>query len=222
MDAPKCLMAGCSIRFAGSHATMRIMTSNAPYGEDGPLRGEYFTDAWYKPAHWLPGALGRSISVVATDDTAVFALSDGVYPQGWSFTLGVRLRPETEVRHRSQGDPGDSGGVCEGLRFGVVMPDGHELFIEDLGSSQWPAELPYDPDARRCLYPYGGDEGRLDADWRFWLNPLPTCGQLTLVCGWPGRDIPETRAHVDSAEFVAALEQARELWPMNEWRRRAD
>jgi hypothetical protein len=57
----------------------------------------------------------------------------------------------------------------------------------------------------------GGDDQAYDGS--FWLSPIPTAGDLTVVCAWLAHGIGETRSVIARQLIEDALARIVELWP---------
>lgn len=163
-----------------------------------------------QPQNWLPGALGWSVELARTQDTAVWLTDAFAYPQGMTFTVRTLQRPGTEAdepRHwRQQQSPGTA------LRVGVMAADGRRALAEDERLPS-PESAAQDPSALH-LSPHEGGGDSLSFRQVYWLWPLPPAGPLRIYCEWRDRGVPETGVELDAGEAVAAASRAVELWPM--------
>jgi hypothetical protein len=107
--------------------------------------------------------------------TGVYAFSTGL-----SFNLAVRVRRVDRenpgaLHHAVFGGRFGSSSTDDALLLGVGYPDGRAA--STLGGAG-PAA---DDEDRPVLTPGGGGGGGTSYDIRFWLNPLPGPGELTIV-----------------------------------------
>jgi hypothetical protein len=166
--------------------------------------------AWARPETVIPGSVAAGALLIRTEDVAVAAASVRAYPNGFEFTVHVRLRrddpagpgPDPFGWHgRGAGAPGDL------LRLGVVFADGRQ-------TATTAASGPSEDDAERLLLQQnGGGGGSLSWDADFWVHPLPPDGPVTLVASWLAHGIAEARAELDGTAIRQAARQAVILWP---------
>jgi hypothetical protein len=174
--------------------------------------------AWLGPPHnALPGIAPVELIVARTEDTVVAIAGIQAYPEGFGFTLNLRLR--TVSAREEQQFPylldrvGSEGNALpdEFLRFGVQFADGRKATNLD--------RPPYDPEGqapdRPVLNQHGGGGGGATWDMEHWVWPLPPAGPFTFVCAWPSRGIAESRAEIDAASIREAAGRAVTLWPDN-------
>jgi hypothetical protein len=171
--------------------------------------------AWLGPPHnVLPGIAPVELITARTEETAVAIAGIRAYPEGFGFTLSLRLRT---VSAREQQFPylldhvtfeGDAL-PDEFLRFGVQFADGRKATNLD--------RPPYDPGEqapdRPVLHQHGGGGGGSAWDMEHWVWPLPPAGPFAFVCEWPGRGIAESRAEIDAGLILDAAGRAVTLWP---------
>jgi hypothetical protein len=138
------------------------------------------------------------------------------YPNGFEFTVHVRLRRADEEHGHGMSDPFDwhasgSHGTTRdrALRLGILYADGRRAATT----------------SRRPMHPEGGEAGELvlqqggssgsDLRWDgdFWVHPLPPDGPVTFVASWLAYGVTETRAQVEGSAIRAAASRAIELWP---------
>src|SRR5260370_8723657 len=86
---------------------------------------------WMRPETVIPGPVLAALVLVRTEDVAVAVGSVRAYPNGFEFTVHVRLRREHEPFRRGMADPfewhGDRRGPRapdQALRLGVLYADG--------------------------------------------------------------------------------------------------
>jgi hypothetical protein len=172
--------------------------------------------AWLGPPHnVLPGIAPVELIIARTNETVVAIAGIRVYPEGFGFTLSLRLRT-VSVREEQQfpylldrvAFEGDAL-PDEFLRFGVQFADGRKATNLD--------RPPYDPEGqapdRPVLHQHGGGGGGATWDMEYWVWPLPPAGPFAFVCEWPGRGIGESRAEIDAGLIVEAAGRAVTLWP---------
>ena len=131
------------------------------------------------------------------------------YPEGFEFTLGLRLRT---VSAREQQFPDlIDGAAYEGdalpdalLRFGVQFADGRKA--TNLDRPDHDPEGPT-PD-RPVLIQQGGGGGGTAWDMEHWVWPLPPPGPFACVCAWSSRGVAESRAEIDAGVILEAAGRA--------------
>lgn len=69
------------------------------------------------------------------------------------------------------------------------------------------------------LLPGGGGGNDQTYEGNFFLSPLPTGADLTMVCAWPSRGITETHTRIPAQLIDDATTRIVELWP---WQDRPD
>jgi hypothetical protein len=173
--------------------------------------------AWLGPPHnVLPGIAPVELLIARTEDTVVAIAGIQTYPEGFGFTLSLRLRT-VSAREEQQfpylidrvGFEGNAALPDAFLRFGVQFADGRKATNLD--------RPPYDPNGqapdRPVLDQHGGGGGGATWDIEHWVWPLPPAGPFAFVCEWPGRGIAESRAEVDAGLILEAAGRAVTLWP---------
>jgi hypothetical protein len=171
--------------------------------------------AWLGPAHnVLPGIAPVGLAIARTEETVVAIAGIRAYPEGFEFTLNLRLRtlsareeqfPYLIDRAAYEVDPLPD----EFLRFGVQFADGRKA--TNLDRPDYDPEGPA-PD-RPVLIQQGGGGGGAAWDMEQWVWPLPSAGPFAFVCEWPSRGIEESRAEVDAGVILEAAGRAVTLWP---------
>jgi len=169
-----------------------------------------------QPETVLPGSVPAELLLMRTEAVAVGVGSLRAYPNGFKFTLHVRLRREDEQYRHGRSDPFDwhASGCPEmtrdrALRLGVLYADGRRTAT----TSRRPM-LPGGAEAGELVLQQDGSSGsdrRWDAD--FWVHPLPPDGPVTFIASWLAHGVTETRAQVDGSAIRAAASRAIELWP---------
>jgi hypothetical protein len=164
------------------------------------------------PANEIPGTAALSLLLARTDDLAVALIGLRAYSTGLLFDLAVRLR--TPDRLDREGGPlyqvvaGPFRGEHAFL-LGFEYPDGRTAT-----NLRWDFRPPFDAaDDPQLLPSGGGGGGDQTFDAGYFLSPLRTGGDLTVVCAWPSRGIPETQS-VRAGELISdAASRITELWP---------
>src|SRR5262249_4473544 len=154
--------------------------------------------------------------LVRAEAVGVAVGSVRAYPNGFEFTVHVRLRREDEEYRHGMSDPFDwhaSGGRStareRALRLGILFADGRRTAT--------PSGRPMPPDgaeAGELVRQQGGASGS-DRRWdgEFWVHPLPPDGPVIFVASWLAYGVTETRAQVEGTAIRAAASRAIELWP---------
>jgi hypothetical protein len=167
--------------------------------------------AWMQPDEVIPGTVPAEVLLIRAERVAVAIGSVRAYPNGFEFTVHVRVREdETEpVRH----DPFDRHGwglqaPDEVLRLGVLYADGRRGATT---SGYW---RPDEADPARVIMHQGGSSGNPRRwDGQLWVYPLPPEGTVTFVASWLKYGVAETRAELDGSAIRAAAGRAVILWP---------
>jgi hypothetical protein len=171
--------------------------------------------AWSGPPHAvLPGIAPLGLIIARTEETVVAIAGLQVYPQGFGFTLNLRLRTVSirEVRQFPQWfesfTPEGDRLPDELLRSGVQFADGRKATSLD---RPWhdPEEEPHGP----VLNESGAGGSASSYDVEYWVWPLPPAGPLAFVSEWPVRGIAESRAEIDAGLIHEAATRAMTLWP---------
>ena len=170
--------------------------------------------AWYGPPEVeLPVPVGVSLILARTEDVAVAVTGIHAYSEGFEMAIGVRIREENRPQSRSlvtfHGERDSEGRWPDNiLLLGVEFADGR--LASNLGRS-FPAH-DGEPDGV-VMQPGGGGGGGRSWDFTYWVWPLPPAGPVAIICAWPGRGIPESRAQVDASVIRDASALAVQLWP---------
>jgi len=166
--------------------------------------------AWARPDAVIPGSVPGEFILVRTEEAAIGVGSVRAYPNGFEFTVHIRLRREDE-----------SGGLIpdpfgqhrygrevptEGLRLGIMYADGRRAATTGPG-------LPQADPGRIVLQQDGGGGDNLSYDQDFWVHPLPPPGSVTLVVSWLEHGIAEVRAELDGTAIGEAAQRSVTLWP---------
>jgi hypothetical protein len=155
------------------------------------------------PENVLAGAFPLSLVLARTPDVALAVHGGLGYPNGFSFTLSIRLREANERMHRWHMHGGFDDDV---LRFGVRFADGSKATIFNTGRH---GEAPTGP----LLIQRGGNGGGHAWDQAYWVWPLPPPGPFAFVCEWPSYGIAQTEVEIDTAAIHDAAARAETLWP---------
>jgi len=168
--------------------------------------------AWMRSDAVIPGLVPWEVMLARTGQAAVAVGGLHAYPNGFEFTVHVRLRQEHEPR------PGGAGlferhgwrpEPHEGLRLGVLYADGRRAAA--------PGGLPPPGDdagaGQLVLRENGGGGSARMWDGNFWVSPLPPEGPVIFVVSWPEHEVAETRAELDGAAIREAAGRAVMLWP---------
>jgi hypothetical protein len=170
---------------------------------------------WRPPADVVPGVTPVELLLARTEQRAIGLTGIRAYPNGFAFTLSVRLRQVVAGEQTSFGmfggnvDP--SGEFADYyLRFGVQFADGRRATNLRRHLRGLEAE-----EARPPLLSGMGGEGRDGRVWDhdYWVWGLPPPGPLAFVCEWPARGIGESRVQVDARLVLDAAERAVPIWP---------
>jgi hypothetical protein len=171
--------------------------------------------AWLGPPHnVLPGIAPVELIIARTEETVVAIAGIRAYPEGFGFTLSLRLHT---VSVREEQFPylidraafENSALPDEFLRFGVQFADGRKATNLDRPLYDLEGRAPDRP----VLNQYGGGGGGSAWDMDHWVWPLPPAGPFAVVCEWPSRGIVESRAEIDAGLILEAAGRAVTLWP---------
>jgi hypothetical protein len=170
--------------------------------------------AWMRPEAVIPGSVPAEMVLISTEQAAVAVGSVRAYPNGFEFTVNVRLRREAETRWPGHSDVFEGsrrGTTGDGrqLRLGILYADGRRAATT---GGHWRPSAD-EADGRLMLRQGGGGGSSRACDWDFWVHPLPPGGPVTLVASWLDEGIAESRADLDGAAIRAAAARAVSLWP---------
>lgn len=172
--------------------------------------------AWMRSDAVIPAPIPAEVVVIRTERVAVAVGSVRAYPNGFEFTLHIRLRGEAESSWAGHSDPFErhrprrgTGWNDDQLRLGILYADGRRAATT--GVHYRPPDG--DDDGRLVLQQGGGGGSSCSQDWDFWVHPLPPDGPVTLVASWVEHGIAESRAELDGAAIRAAAGRAVTLWP---------
>lgn len=175
-----------------------------------PERPHHRQPEWIgPPENVLPGAFPLSLLLARTDDAAVAVYGGLAYPNGFAFTLSIRVRDDVggrgPIHHWHDTRQFDD----DVLRFGIRFPDGSKATIFDAPRHVGREEQPTGP----VLIPRGGGGGGRTWNNGFWVWPLPPPGRFAFVCEWPGRNVELTEVELDTTPIHHAAVRAETLWP---------
>jgi hypothetical protein len=167
--------------------------------------------AWMRSDAVIPGLVPAEVVLVRTGQVAVAIGGVRAYPNGFEFTIHVRLRREDESGSARGGlfeRPGRRmREPNEALRLGVMFADGRRA------ATPGGHPRPGDSDAGQLvLFENGGGGSSRTWDGNFWVHPLPPEGPVTFVVSWPEHGVAEARAELDGAAIGAAARRALILW----------
>jgi hypothetical protein len=172
--------------------------------------------AWMRSDAVIPASVPAAVVLIRTEQVAVAVGSVRAYPNGFEFTLHIRLRGEAESSWQGHSDPFERHRPRRGaqwgddqLRLGILYADGRRAATT--GVHYRPPDD--DDDGRLVLQQGGGGGSSCSQDWDFWVHPLPPGGPVTLVGSWVEHGIAESRAELDGAAIRAAAGRAVTLWP---------
>ena len=167
------------------------------------------------PDNELPGVVPISLVLGRTDEVVVALTAAQVYSTGVSLAVSVRLRHSEEGGGLFEQVHGHRRGrdAASPLLLGVGYADGRTAtnIADRLSLLSLPSGSAND-DAPLLVSGSGGGDDR-SVEVSFWLWPLPSEGDLTLVCAWPARGIAETHAVLSAAALASAAAAVQELWP---------
>jgi hypothetical protein len=169
--------------------------------------------AWTQPDAVIPGPVPAEMLLIRTGQAAVAISGIRAYPNGFEFTVHVRVRDADEMQPGPH-DPFDRHGrrrlaPGEVLRLGVMYADGRRAATT---GGYWPPGDEADPGSLvLCQGGGGGNARRWDGE--FWVYPLPPEGPVTFVASWLKYGVAETRAELAGSAIRTAAGRAVRLWP---------
>ena len=171
--------------------------------------------AWMRQDAMIPGWSPAGLLLIRTDDVAVAVGGVRGYPNGFEFTVHVRLRQQGFVwgtgPFDSLADPRTARAPEQALRLGILYANGRR--------ARTPSYRPrpvIDKEAdggHLILLPIGGGGSERQWDGDFWVHPLPPNGPVTFVASWLLYEVAETHAELDSSAIYDAAQRADILWP---------
>jgi hypothetical protein len=170
------------------------------------------------PENEFPAAVGLSVLLGRTDDTAVGFTQVQAFSTGFEFTLAVRVRQLQPKFARgglhmlisSHVHPGVEIPLEDRLLLGIEYPDGRRASTLTDMRFQGPTAMP--DSEQLVLVQHGGGGGERSVDQSYWVTPLPPEEPINVVLAWPGFGIQETRTQVDGAAIRAAAANSQQLW----------
>jgi hypothetical protein len=154
-----------------------------------------------------PSGRAQTSHSVPLGHGAVAVGSVRAYPNGFEFTVHIRLRLEDEAGWPGHSDPFDrhrarrgAGWNDDQLRLGILYADGRRAAT----TSPRYRSPDDDDDGHLVLQQGGGGGSGRSQDWDFWVHPLPPDGPVTLVASWAKHNIAESRGELDGAAIRAA------------------
>ena len=146
----------------------------------------------------IPGWSPAGLLLIRTDDVAVAVGGVRGYPNGFEFTVHVRLRQQGFVwgtgPFDSLADPRTAQAPEQALRLGILYANGRR--------ARTPSYRPrpvIDKEAdggHLILLPFGGGGSERQWDGDFWVNPMPPNGPVTFVASWLLYEVAETHAEL--------------------------
>jgi hypothetical protein len=171
---------------------------------------------WMRSEAVIPASVPAEVVLIRSEQVAVAIGSVRAYPNGFEFTVHIRLRAEAEPGSPGHFDPFErhqprqgAQGNDDQLRLGILYADGRRAATT--GVHHRPADD--EEDAHLVLQQGGGGGSRYSQDWDFWVHPLPPDGPVILVASWAKHGIGESRAELDGAAIRGAAGRVMTLWP---------
>ena len=166
-----------------------------------------------RPDGVIPGPVPAGLFLIRNAEVAVAVGSVAAYPNGFEFTVHVRLRHGQFAWGNSPLDPlADRRTRREpeqALRLGVLYADGRR--VRTSSHRPVPADQADDGNLVLLQVATGGTERQWDGS--FWVHPLPPDGPVTFVASWLLYEVAETRSDLDSSAINEAAGRAVILWP---------
>jgi hypothetical protein len=171
--------------------------------------------AWLGPPHnVLPGIAPVELVIARTEETVVAIGGIDAYPEGFGFTLSLRLRTlsarEEQLPYLIDRAAYEVDALPDAfLRFGVQSADGRKATNLDRPDDDPEGPAPDRP----VLIQQGGGGGGAAWDMEHWVWPLPPAGPFAFVREWPSRGIGESRVEIDAGVILEAAGRAVTWWP---------
>ena len=169
--------------------------------------------AWLRPDAVIPGVAAAELFLIRTDQVAVAVGSTRAYPNGFEFTVQVRLRQEVFFWGKGPldwlADPRTRRAPEQALRLGVRYADGRRART----TSHRPTIFDESDGEHLVLLQVGSGGTERQWDGNFWVHPLPPDGPVTFVASWLLHQVAETRTELDSSAIHEAAGHAVILWP---------
>ena len=182
-----------------------------------PRQVQQWRRATGRPPNEIPGTVAVDSVLARTDDLVVAIIGMHAYSTGLAFDLAIRQRTPAPPGHR----PGLLHEAVAGfgaaadrdvLLLGFGYPDGRTAT-----NLRWGARQSFDVTDQPQLLPGGGGGDGQTYDGKFFLSPLPTGGDLTVVCAWPSRGVAETQTRIPAQLITDATTRIVELWPWEDF-----
>jgi hypothetical protein len=167
----------------------------------------------------LPGIVPVELILGRSDQAVAMLAGMRAFPTGVASTLLIRTR----VRKRGFGlneelfdgpfrHDQDDAWQRDRLKWGFRYADGRQATSVD----PWPSiGDPRETPDRPVLSGGGGGGSDHSVERSYWLWPLPSPGDLTVVFQWPQLGIEQTTSRIDADQVVAAAGRAQPIWPMD-------
>jgi hypothetical protein len=189
-----------------------VGAGSGSFGDEDAVRIAQWEAAWalrQPPPNEVPGAAPVEALLASTETTAVYICGAAVYRNGMEFSVQVLWRGGDEDTDDLMDPLWGTGGSPQ-LLFGVEFADGRRC-------SNLRSHTGLEPHCQDEDQPYlhgegGGGDGNRSSMGLF-LTPLPPPGDLTVVCAWPDKDIPETTIRLPTEGIRAAASRVHQLWP---------
>jgi hypothetical protein len=190
---------------------------------------------WDRPSEALLGAsISASLLLAKTDELAVVFDEVHVYPNGFTFALGILANPRIARDPMGRGPMGFGPRFHQrGPRIGFEFSDGTSAQVggrpvppaasstqilvasarADGPRNPWGVRV--DPDGvplEPVLMMRGGGGGGDRYDQRFWCFPLPPAGPMTIHLEWADVGIEERAAVVDANLIRDAVPRVTTIW----------
>lgn len=162
-----------------------------------------------EPGLWIGGVVPLELLVAHTEKAAVVVHGLSAFPDGFKLLVTSTVRKGVKVDDLPWADRWHHGPhlPSDGLRFGLVWPDGGRATNVELFMGRVPDQTP------TCgLEHNGGGGGGRTYEQGYWAWPLPAEGDLTVVVDWPEVDVPETRTVLDGGLLREAATRAHAVW----------
>lgn len=157
--------------------------------------------------------------LIDTPGVVAFVAAAHVYPSGFSFNLGIRLRPTASAAIRDAFaeefshplEPVSAEQAERRLRLGVRFADGRGAAF----NPNYPWVTSAEPQQDVLPFVHSGHRSSDTsgiADCEIWVFGLPEEGDVTLFHRWLDFDVPEGSVELDGEALRAASARAVVLW----------
>jgi len=191
---------------------MQIVGAGSPgsFGDEDAARLAQWEAAWalrQPPRNEVPAAAPVEALLASTESMAVYICGACVYRNGMGFSIQVLSRYGDEDTDDLT-DPLWGNGGSPRLLVGIQFADGRRCsnLRADTGLEPHGKDEPY-------LHDEGGGGDAHRSSMELFLTPLPPSGDLTIICAWPDKDIPETTTRLPTDDIRAAANRVHQLWP---------